>query len=116
MTRNRLAVCFDATRLRSRLKLAQPTGIDRVEVIRGPNSILFGFGSPAGKINVSSKQALVNKNAYSLTATNQCPGAPLQTFTGLATYLNQDGATPARILAGYHDGASYWALVTGQRL
>lgn len=56
------------------------------------------------------------KNAYQLAATNQCPGAPLQTFTGLATYLNQDGATPARILAGYHDGANYWALVTGQRL
>lgn len=41
---------------------------ESLEVSRGPNSILFGFGSPAGKINVSSKQALVNKNAYSLTS------------------------------------------------
>ncbi|MES2684960.1 MAG: glycosyltransferase family 1 protein [Pseudomonadota bacterium] len=32
MTRNRVAVCFDATRLRARLKLAQPTGIDRVDL------------------------------------------------------------------------------------
>lgn len=40
---------------------------DRVEVSRGPNSILYGFGSPAGKINVSSKQALLHKNAYSLS-------------------------------------------------
>lgn len=33
MTRNRLSVCFDATRLRSRLKtVEQPTGIDRVDL------------------------------------------------------------------------------------
>jgi outer membrane receptor protein involved in Fe transport len=41
--------------------------IDRVEVSRGPNSILYGFGSPAGKINVASKQAMTNKNSYSYT-------------------------------------------------
>ncbi len=40
---------------------------DRVEVSRGPNSILFGFGSPAGKINVATKQALTDRNAYSFT-------------------------------------------------
>ena len=40
---------------------------DSIEVSRGPNSILYGFGSPAGKINVSSKQALLGKNAYSLS-------------------------------------------------
>ena len=41
---------------------------ESLEVSRGPNSILFGFGSPAGKINISSKQALLNKNAYSLSS------------------------------------------------
>jgi len=40
---------------------------DRIEFSRGPNSILYGFGSPAGRINVSSKQALTNRNAYSLS-------------------------------------------------
>jgi outer membrane receptor protein involved in Fe transport len=40
---------------------------DRVEVSRGPNSILFGFGSPAGKINVGTKQALTDRNAYSFS-------------------------------------------------
>jgi outer membrane receptor protein involved in Fe transport len=34
---------------------------ERLEVSRGPNSILYGFGSPAGKINVASKQALTTK-------------------------------------------------------
>lgn len=42
--------------------------VDRIEVSRGPNSILYGIGSPAGKINVSSKQAQVGKNAYSVTS------------------------------------------------
>ncbi|MFO1448977.1 MAG: TonB-dependent receptor plug domain-containing protein [Opitutaceae bacterium] len=41
---------------------------DRIEVSRGPNSILYGFGSPAGKINVSTKQAMTNKNVTSLSA------------------------------------------------
>ena len=42
--------------------------MDRIELSRGPNSILYGFGSPAGRINVSSKQAQTNKNFYSLTS------------------------------------------------
>lgn len=40
---------------------------ERLEVSRGPNSILYGFGSPAGAINVASKQARTDKNAYSLS-------------------------------------------------
>ncbi len=40
---------------------------ERLEVSRGPNSILYGFGSPAGAINVSSKQARTDRQAYSLT-------------------------------------------------
>ncbi|MBI4626148.1 MAG: TonB-dependent receptor plug domain-containing protein [Verrucomicrobia bacterium] len=36
--------------------------VDRVDLQRGPNSILFGQGSPAGIINTSMKQALF-KNA-----------------------------------------------------
>jgi hypothetical protein len=31
--------------------------VDRVDLQRGPNSILFGLGSPAGLLNVSTKQA-----------------------------------------------------------
>jgi outer membrane receptor protein involved in Fe transport len=40
---------------------------ERLEVSRGPNSILYGVGSPAGAINVASKQARTDKNAYSLS-------------------------------------------------
>lgn len=33
-----------------------------VEVSRGPNSMLFGMGSPSGIVNQSTAQALINKN------------------------------------------------------
>jgi outer membrane receptor protein involved in Fe transport len=35
---------------------------DRVEVSRGPNSLLFGIGSPGGVINNSTKQAIHGEN------------------------------------------------------
>ncbi|MFM9081552.1 MAG: TonB-dependent receptor plug domain-containing protein [Opitutaceae bacterium] len=41
--------------------------MDRIELSRGPNSILYGFGSPAGRINVASKQAQTNRDSYSVT-------------------------------------------------
>jgi outer membrane receptor protein involved in Fe transport len=41
---------------------------DRIELSRGPNSILYGFGSPSGRINVASKQAQTNRDSYSLTS------------------------------------------------
>jgi hypothetical protein len=40
--------------------------VDRVDLQRGPNSILFGQGSPAGIINVGTKQAMFN-NANEVT-------------------------------------------------
>jgi hypothetical protein len=33
-----------------------------VEIARGPNSLLFGLGSPAGIVNQSTAQAMLNKN------------------------------------------------------
>jgi hypothetical protein len=36
--------------------------VDRVDMQRGPNSILFGLGSPAGIINASTNQANFNGN------------------------------------------------------
>ncbi|MBK1877241.1 TonB-dependent receptor plug domain-containing protein [Pelagicoccus mobilis] len=41
--------------------------VDRIEIVRGANSILFGQGSPAGIINSSTKQAIFeDKNEISL--------------------------------------------------
>ncbi len=39
-----------------------------VEISRGPNSMLFGMGSPAGVVNQSTAQALINKNTTTVSA------------------------------------------------
>lgn len=42
--------------------------IERLELSSGPNSILFGFGSPGGLVNVMTKQAQLNRTRSSLRA------------------------------------------------
>lgn len=37
---------------------------ERVDISRGPNSLLFGVGSPGGVVNYSLKQPMLNRNAY----------------------------------------------------
>ncbi len=39
--------------------------VQSIEISRGPNSMLFGMGSPAGIVNQSTAQAVVNKENYS---------------------------------------------------
>ncbi len=41
--------------------------IDRIEVIKGPTSVLFGFGNPGGVVNILTKKPLP-KPSYSLSA------------------------------------------------
>jgi iron complex outermembrane recepter protein len=38
--------------------------VERIDLSRGPNSILYGFGSPAGIISVGTKQARLEKPMY----------------------------------------------------
>lgn len=40
--------------------------VERIDEARGPNSILFGFGSAGGIVNTTTKQAWLNKNFGSL--------------------------------------------------
>ncbi len=39
--------------------------VQSIEISRGPNSMLFGMGSPAGIVNQSTAQAVLNKDTYS---------------------------------------------------
>lgn len=41
---------------------------ERVELSSGPNSILFGFGSPGGLVNIMTKRAQVNRTRTSVRA------------------------------------------------
>lgn len=38
--------------------------LQSIEISRGPNSMLFGLGSPAGIVNQSTSQAILNRNFY----------------------------------------------------
>lgn len=38
--------------------------LQSLEISRGPNSMLFGLGSPAGIVNSSTAQAILNRNFY----------------------------------------------------
>lgn len=40
---------------------------ERIEYARGPNSILFGLGTPAGNFDVSTKKADVGRSLYEVT-------------------------------------------------
>jgi iron complex outermembrane recepter protein len=42
--------------------------LGRIEESRGPNAILFGIGSPAGVVDVDTKEALVNQNFTDVTS------------------------------------------------
>ena len=43
--------------------------VERVEVNRGPNAVLFGVGAPGGVVNTSSKQALLNSRKGEVAVT-----------------------------------------------
>lgn len=43
--------------------------IERLDESRGPNAILFGFGSPGGIVNSSTKKAQTNRSFYEVSAT-----------------------------------------------
>jgi outer membrane receptor protein involved in Fe transport len=39
--------------------------VQSIEISRGPNSMLFGMGSPAGIVNASNAQAVLNRDSQS---------------------------------------------------
>jgi len=47
---------------------------DRIDQSRGPNSVLFGIGSPGGIVNVMSKRAFLKKSSGSVTLQGRSEG------------------------------------------
>ena len=47
---------------------------ERIDQSRGPNSVLFGIGSPGGLINVTNKRALLGKDAASASVQGRSEG------------------------------------------
>lgn len=47
---------------------------ERIDQSRGPNSVLFGIGSPGGLINATTKRALLGKNAVTVAVQGRSEG------------------------------------------
>lgn len=80
----------------------EPYGLERVEVLRGPASVLYGQGQPNGTINMVSKRpSTVRSNEigvrYGSHATRQVAGD----FTGA---LDQDGTWSYRVTGLLREG------------
>ncbi|WP_404425570.1 TonB-dependent receptor plug domain-containing protein [Nibricoccus sp. IMCC34717] len=61
--------------------------VTQVDIQRGPNSILFGLGSPAGIFNYSLKTPTLQKNRYNLELRYGSFGSARQTFDADQTIL-----------------------------
>lgn len=47
---------------------------ERIDQSRGPNSVLFGIGSPGGIVNATTKRALLGKNAVAVAVQGRSEG------------------------------------------
>jgi len=87
--------------------------IDRIEVFKGPASVLYGSGQPAGIINVITKQPLnyategyfVNAGSFDLFRTTLDATGP----------VNQNGSLLYRLTAAYEDTGGFRDFYTDQR-
>jgi iron complex outermembrane receptor protein len=78
--------------------------IDRIEESRGPNSVLFGIGSPSGVVNYSTKQAVLGKSFGDFTLTTGSWGTLRGTLDFNQSF--DDNKVAVRVdLADYNDGA-----------
>ncbi len=89
------------------------TDIERIEVLRGPASVLFGAGEPGGIINLVSKQPLAEPYyAFSFT------GGSFNTYRGavdLSGPLNESQTVRYRLNAAYESYHSFRNFVYGER-
>ena len=88
--------------------------IERVEVLKGPASVLFGQGSPGGIINLVSKRPLFEP-FYEVSATV----GSFDTYRSaldLSGPLNEDRNVRYRLNLSYENYGSFRDLVDGERL
>jgi outer membrane receptor protein involved in Fe transport len=55
--------------------------VQSLEISRGPNSLLFGMGSPAGIVNQSTAQAVLNRDSYGVSTRMDDNGSYRGSFT-----------------------------------
>lgn len=77
------------------------SGIERIEVLKGPNAALFGRGEPGGTVNIVTKQALFGKTQGTVSAS-------YGSFNALRTDADLNlaaGDTIAVRLIGFYENA-----------
>lgn len=85
----------------------EPAFIERVEVVKGPDSILAPTGSPGGSMNVITKSpSEVSASELTLEAGNYDAGKATVDSTGPLA-LGRPGEWTYRVIADYQDGKTY---------
>jgi len=90
------------------------TDIERVEVLKGPASVLFGQGEPGGIINLVSKQPL-DEPFYEVSFTAGSFDT-YQSAVDLTGPLNEVGSVKYRLNISYDNYGSFRDFVNGERL
>ncbi|PIG93429.1 TonB-dependent siderophore receptor [Gloeocapsopsis sp. IPPAS B-1203] len=94
--------------------LLELTSIDRVEVLKGPSSVLFGSANPGGTINIITKQPLPDP-FYELSATV----GSYDFYRGaidLTGSLNDSQTVLYRLNASYRSAGSFIDFVENQNI
>jgi iron complex outermembrane receptor protein len=86
--------------------------VERVEVLRGPQSILFGKNAIAGALNITSAQPKARFGAYAIG--NYSPNYDEWETTG-AVWGPLTDKVRARVAARYHEGDGYMQNLTLDR-
>jgi iron complex outermembrane receptor protein len=87
--------------------------IERIDVLKGPSSVLYGAAQPTGTFNVTTKKALADQFA---TAGFWTGSYGLQRYTVDAnSWINQDRTLLVRVNAAYQDNYSFRNTVFTQR-
>lgn len=83
--------------------------IGRVEDSRGPNAVLFGFGSAGGLINVSTKEPVFGRSAQSATFTTDQYASKRGTLDFSRSYLNKRLAVQLNLLKSHSEPVQNFA-------
>ncbi|MEH2465194.1 TonB-dependent siderophore receptor [Nostoc sp.] len=100
------------------------TNIDRVEVVRGPNSVIYGQVNPGGIINIVTKKPLsqpyyaleVRRGAYDLFEPSLDVSSPLTKDGSLSYRLNTSYRTAQDFTDFYHEKRFFVSPVVNWRI
>ena len=77
---------------------------ERIDQSRGPNSVLFGIGSPGGIVNTTTKRAILSKNAMTVALQGRSEGG----HRAEADYNQTTGDKVAVRVAAVQDHRGSW--------